>query len=185
MPPANPAVDLATVEDYRATPEGTRYQLVEGELLMSPSPNRFHQDIVWNISQILGTYLSKNRIGRAYFAPFDVFLTEHNVFQPDVLFVLSANFDRFRDDGLHGPPDLAIEVLSPSTAQLDKKNKRRVYAQVGVKELWLVDPLLLQIQVYDFSRDIAKPVALIEENETFSSALLPGLVFAAAEIFKR
>jgi Uma2 family endonuclease len=78
-----------------------------------------------------------------------------------------------------------IEVLSPSTAQLDKKTKRRVYAQAGVKEMWLVDPLLSQIQRYDFASDTAKPVALIEENETFSTPLLPGLTISATEIFKR
>jgi Uma2 family endonuclease len=54
-----------------------------------------------------------------------------------------------------------------------------------VKELWLVDPLLLQIQRYDFARDSAKPVQLIEEDETFSTPLLPGLTLAAAEIFRR
>ncbi len=83
------------------------------------------------------------------------------------------------------PPGLAIELRSPCTAQLDKKNKRRIYAQVGVKELWLVDPLLLQIQRYDFARDTAKPVALIKENESFSTPLLPELTISAAEIFKR
>lgn len=185
MPPAHIAVELLTVEDYRATPEGTRYQLIEGDLIMSPAPNRYHQDIVLNLIELLRGYLRSHAVGRIYAAPFDVFLSDHDVFQPDVLFVAAANFSRFGDDGLHGPPDLAIEVLSPGTAQLDKKNKRRVYAQVGVKELWLVDPLLLQIQVYDFARDQAKPVRLIEENETFSTPLLPGLVLAATEIFKR
>ncbi len=185
MPSAQTAVDLATVEDYRTTPEGTRYQLVEGELIMSPSPNRFHQDILWNLSQIFGRYLAAHPVGRAYFAPFDVYLSEHNVFQPDILFVTQEHLARFADDGLHGPPDLAIEVLSPSTAQLDKTNKRRVYARVGVQEFWLVDPLLLQVQVYEFAKDTAKPVRLIEEHETFTSALLPGLTLSAAEVFKR
>jgi len=152
---------------------------------MSPSPNRLHQDIVWNLVSIFSRYLERNPIGRAYVAPFDVYLSDHNVFQADILFGSNENLERFADDGLHGPPDLAIEVLSPSTAQLDKKNKRRVYARVGVKELWLVDPLLLQIQRYDFARDTAKPVALVEENEVLATALLPGLTLAAAEIFKR
>jgi Uma2 family endonuclease len=107
------------------------------------------------------------------------------VVQPDVLFVAKANFGRLEEDGVHGGPDLVIEVVSPSTAQLDKKAKRRVYAQAGVKEMWLVDPLLSQIQRYDFARDAAKPVQLIEENETFATPLLPGLEFSAAEIFRR
>ena len=54
-----------------------------------------------------------------------------------------------------------------------------------MKELWLVDPLLLQIQLYDFARDPAKPVRLIEEDEVFSTPLLPGLTISAAEVFKR
>jgi Uma2 family endonuclease len=68
---------------------------------------------------------------------------------------------------------------------LDKNTKRRVYVRAGVKEMWLVDPLLLQIQRYDFARDQARPAQLIEEDETFATPLLPGLVFSAAEIFKR
>ncbi len=105
--------------------------------------------------------------------------------QPDLLFVARANLGILSDDGAHGAPDLVIEVLSSSTAQLDKKRKRLIYARAGVKELWLVDPLLLQIQRYDFARDVARPVQLIEEVETFSTPLLPGLTLSAAEFFRR
>ena len=105
--------------------------------------------------------------------------------QPDVLFVAKANFVSLKEAGVHGAPDVVVEVLSPATAPLDKKAKRRVYAQAGVKELWLVNPLLSQIQRYDFARDTAKPVQLIEVNETVETPLLPGLRFAAAKIFKR
>lgn len=185
MSSAQPPIDWATVEDYRATPEGTRYQLIEGELILSPSPNRFHQEILWNLAGIFSAYLKQKPVGRAYFGPFDVYLTEHNVFQPDILFVGKANLGRFADDGLHGAPDLAIEVLSPRAAGLDKKNKRRVYAQMGVQELWLVDPLLLQIQIYEFAKNPAKPTRILEEDETFSTPLLPDLTLSAAEIFKR
>lgn len=185
MSSAQPAIDLATVEDYRATPEGTRYQLIEGELIMSPSPNRFHQDIVLNLVETIRVYLRRRPVGRLYSAPFDVYLGEHDVFQPDIIVVTNANLDRLADDGLHGAPDLVIEILSPRTAQLDKKNKRRVYARAGVQELWLVDPLLLQIQIYELAKNPAKPTRLIEEDETFSSPLLPELTLSAAEIFKR
>ena len=185
MSPAHAAAELLTVEDYRATPEGSRYQLIEGDLIMAPAPNMFHQSIAWNLSQLLGGYLATRPVGRAFFAPCDVYLSEHDVVQPDVLFVANANLGILQDDGVHGAPDLVIEVLSPATAQLDKKSKRRIYARAGVKELWLVDPLLLQIQLYDFARDRAKPVRLIEEDESFTTALLPGLTISVAEIFRR
>jgi Uma2 family endonuclease len=80
---------------------------------------------------------------------------------------------------------LVVEIVSPSTAQLDKTSKRRVYVRAGVKEMWLVDPLLRQVHVYDFARDPAKAVRLVEDDETFESALLPGLTIAAADAFKR
>jgi Uma2 family endonuclease len=186
MPQATTTPGLLTVEDYRATPEGTRYQLIEGELYaMSPSPRYTHQAIIWNFSQIFGRYLQQHPVGRAFVAPFDVYLSPNDVVQPDVFFLANEGLKSLQDDGVHGAPDLVIEILSPSTAQLDKKQKRRIYARAGVKELWLVDPLLLQIQRYDFARDTAKPVQLIEEDETFSTPLLPGLAFSAADIFKR
>ena len=169
MPPVSTAAELLTVEDYRATPEGTRYQLVEGELIrMAPAPNLYHQDIAGKFYNLISNFLAKKPLGRVFIAPCDVYLSNHDVVQPDVLFVAKANFGLLEEDGVHGGPDLVIEVLSPSTAQLDKKAKRRIYAQAGVKEMWLVDPLLSQIQRYDFARDTAKPVQLIEENETFA-----------------
>jgi Uma2 family endonuclease len=178
--------DLLTVADYRATPDGTRYQLVEGDLyLMSPAPTRFHQDIVLNLAEILRTFLRTHPIGKVYISPIDVYLDEHNVVQPDVVFVSNERQEILTDDGMHGAPDLTIEVISPSNAQLDKTAKRRVYARHGVKELWLVDPTLRQIHLYNFARDPAKAVRILDDDESFDSAQLPGLMISAAEVFKR
>ena len=152
---------------------------------MAPAPNLFHQSIAGNIYALLVVFLARNLVGKVFIAPCDVYLSEHDVVQPDVLFIANANLGVLAEDGVHGAPDLVIEVLSPATAQLDKKQKRRIYSRAGVKELWLVDPLLLQIQRYDFARDTAKPVALIEENESFSTPLLPELTISVAEVFKR
>ena len=94
--------------------------------------------------------------------PSDVFLSPNDVVQPEVFFVANDRLQVWQDEGVHGAPDSVIEVLLPATAQLDKKTKRRVYAQAGVKELWPVDPLLSQVQRDDFARDTAKPLQLIE-----------------------
>jgi Uma2 family endonuclease len=90
-----------------------------------------------------------------------------------------------QEDGLHGAPDVVVEVISPSTAQLDKKTKRAIYAHAGVKELWLIEPILLQIHLYDFARDPIKAVRILDEDESFTSALLPDLTVVAAEVFRR
>ncbi len=186
MQPASPRIELLTLNDYRALPEGgPRYQLVEGELHRAPAPGSFHQEIVWNLSQTLGEYIKDHPIGRVYLAPYDVYLSEHDVVQPDLLFVAEDRMHLRQEDGLHGPPDLVVEVLSPSTALLDKNNKRVVYARAGVKEMWLVDPTLRQIHLYDFARDAAKAVRILDEGETFTTSLLPDLVVATTDVFRR
>lgn len=185
MPPTNVRADPLTVEDYRATPVGTRYQLVEGDLyLMSPAPNLFHQDIVGNVYRLLRDHTEKHRLGRVFIAPADVYLSEHDVVQPDVFLVANANLSILADDGAHGAPDLVVEVLSPHTASLEK-TKLRVYARHGVKEHWLVDPLLRQLHVYEFAHNPTKAVRLVDEEESFTSTLLPGLTISATDVFRR
>jgi Uma2 family endonuclease len=134
---------------------------------------------------MIRAYLRTHSIGEVYISPIDVYLDDHNVVQPDVLFVSNERREILTDDGLHGAPDLVTEVVSPSNAQLDKTAKRRVYARHGVKELWLVDPTLRQIHLYDFSRDPTKAVRILDDDESFVSALLPGLTIGAGDVFKR
>lgn len=180
------AEDVITVEDYRAMPEGPPYyQLIDGELIMSPSPNRYHQDIAGNVVRILDAFVRSQSLGRIYFAPMDVYLSDVDVVQPDVLFVSNANRHLLADDGIHGGPDLVVEIISPSNGQLEKRRKRPLYARHGVKEEWLIDPHLEQIHRYDFTSDVAKPVRVIDSEESFETPLLPGLVVNAADIFKQ
>lgn len=134
---------------------------------------------------LLRRHAAKHRLGKVFIAPLDVYLTETNVFQPDVFFLSNANLPLMRPDGMHGAPDLVIEIVSPSNAALDKKRKRPVYAQCGVKEMWLVDPVLEQIHRYDFAADVAKPVRIVDSEESFETPLLPDLVVSAVEVFRR
>jgi Uma2 family endonuclease len=182
------AVQMAplTVEDYRLLPEtGPRYQLIEGDLFMAPAPNRYHQDISGNIQFIIQSYLQKHPIGKLYDAPFDVYLDENNVHQPDLVFVSKKNYSILTEAGAEGAPDFIVEILSAKTAHLDKKPKRRVYARCGVKELWLVDPETKVIHIYSLQKDAEHPAATWSKNDTFSSPHFPGLKFKGVRIFKR
>jgi Uma2 family endonuclease len=179
-------IEPLTVEDYRMMPEaGPRYQLVEGEFFMAPAPNRFHQDISGNIYFLLRGYLEELPIGKLYEAPFDVYLDEFNVHHPDIVFVAKANYAILTDAGVDGAPDLIVEILSPKTAFLDKKAKRKVYARAGVKELWFVDPDTKMVHVYFLQQDPDHPAATYAEKDTFRSPHFPGLKIRAARIFKR
>jgi Uma2 family endonuclease len=125
------ASDLIAAEDYRSLPEtGRRYQLIEGHLHMAPAPDRFHQDISFNLEFILAKYLETHPLGKVYDAPFDVYLTEHDVVQPDLVFVARAHYSILTEAGAEGAPDLVIEILSAQTAHLDRQLKLRVYARI-------------------------------------------------------
>lgn len=175
-----------TIHDYRMMPEtGPRYQLVQGRFYMSPAPSRFHQHIVVNVLYLIRDYLKSNPIGVVYVSPFDVYLTDIDAYQPDVLFVSNANAAILTDSGAEGPPDLAVEVLSPKTAFLDKGSKRDVYARTGVKELWMIDPAALKVAVYRLQKDANTPEATHDANAEFASPVLPGLTIRCEEIFKK
>lgn len=184
MQPA--ASEHFTVADYQALPPGPPYyQLVEGEIIMAPSPSSFHQDIAGNVYVLLRQHVAKHRLGKVCIAPLDVYLSDVNVFQPDVFFLSNASFSLLRDDGVHGAPDLVVEIVSPSNGLLETRRKRPLYAQHGVKEEWLIEPTLQQIHRYDFAADVAKPVRIFDNDESFETPLLPGLAINATEVFRR
>ena len=180
------AMEPLTVEDYRLLPDGgPRYQLIEGDLFMAPAPNRYHQDISLNITLILGKYLERHPIGKLYAAPFDVYFDEINVHQPDLVFVSNKNRSILTHAGAEGAPDLVVEILSPKTAELDKKPKRRVFARSGVKEFWIIDPDAKVVHVYHLQKDSEHPAAVYSEKDSFASSQFPGLKIKGATLFKR
>lgn len=180
-----PQIELFTAADYRAMPDdGKRYQLVDGEFIVAPAPNTFHQFVQKNLLRIIDTYLVRHPLGSILGAPCDVYLDDQNVYQPDLLYVTRDHAARIQHEGIHGAPDLVIEILSPSSAGLDRR-KRGHFATAGTVEFWQIDPALRQIQRFVFSENSAKPVALIDEPETFTTPLFPGLTLATAEIFRR
>ena len=175
-----------TVAEYRNLPEtGPHYQLIEGDLYMAPAPNRFHQDISRNLEVVLANYLLAHPVGVLYDAPFDVYLSEIDVFQPDLLIVLNENRRILTDAGAEGAPDFVVEVLSAKTRQLDLVNKKRVYARMGVKELWIIDPDQRGVTVYRFDQDPTDPVATLSGQGEVRAPLLPGLTIALPDVFRR
>jgi Uma2 family endonuclease len=180
------AASLAiTVHDYMGMPEGPPYfELVEGELFMSPPPLRVHQEIARNIVGIILAYLEKRPIGKLFFAPFGVFLTEINAYQRDIVFVSNERKSALTDEGLSGAPDFVVEILSPSTSSLDKGAKKKIYARCGVTELWLIDPKLKMIAVYHLGESAETPAATYSGKARFESDIFPGLKFSCAKVFE-
>lgn len=128
-----------TYEDYCNAPEDKRYELLNGELLIIPSPKEPHQKSLLRLSSTLYYEIERAGIGHIYAAPFDVILTDSDVVQPDVMFVSPERAHIITPDNIRGAPDLVIEILSPSTERRDLDVKRRLYARHGVREYWIVD----------------------------------------------
>ena len=172
-----------TVADYLDTPEGVRCQLLDGELILAAAPNNQHQRITRSLLLALHRFISDHNLGEVWFAPFDVVLSDHDVVQPDLLFVSHAREAIITAANIQGAPDLAVEVLSPSTEGYDRGYKRELYARHGVREYWLVDPDLETIEVLTPGEGGFVRHALYESREILTSPLLPGLAVELATIF--
>lgn len=177
-----------TYEDYRNAPESERerYELLEGELVMVPSPKEYHQRISRNLGFILHGFVKQHDLGFIYYAPFDVILDEYTVFQPDILFVSKERSEIIVEEGIRGAPDLVIEILSEATAERDRTYKKTLYARYGVKEYWLVDPATKTIEVLELHEQGFERIALcfLEKGAVLESPLLAGLSIDVAEVFE-
>ncbi len=138
-----------TYDDYAKLPEGAPYQLIGGELVMSPSPVPYHQIISGRIEFELMKFVKERKLGEVIDAPMDVYLSETETYQPDIIFISNERLSIIGEKKIEGAPDLVIEILSESTAYYDLRYKKRVYERTGVKEYWIVDPIEKSIEVYE------------------------------------
>jgi Uma2 family endonuclease len=128
------------IEVYQMLPEGTRCEVIFNTLVMSPSPTFSHQQLLADLHAILYLFLKDQNLGKAILSPFDVYIENHDsVVQPDLIIILNENLHLIQDNGFHGAPDIAIEILSPNRAY-DTKRKRALYEKGGVKEYFMIDP---------------------------------------------
>ena len=122
-----PALAKKTVYDYLKLPEGSPYQLIQGELVINQTPSIFHQKISKRIFQNLYKNIETNQKGEVFYSPVDVYLDEENVFQPDLVVVLKDGKAKIEERGIIGPHDVAVEVLSPSSVYYDLVEKKEVH----------------------------------------------------------
>ena len=129
------------LEAFKSFPEGTLVQLINNQLIMAAAPLDIHQHVLGDIFFELTMFVKKNKLGQTRVATYDVYLSGRNVFQPDICFIANENLYKIEEDGLHGAPDLVIELLSPSTSKYDLDDKKDVYERYGVKEYFIIDPV--------------------------------------------
>ena len=169
-------------EDYATIPDdGRRHEIIDGEHYVNPAPNLSHQTILARIAVALFQHVETHRLGHVWFAPVDVCLTDHDIVQPDAIFISNAGATIIGDKNIQGAPDLVIEVLSESNRRYDVRIKYELYERAGVREYWIVDPDELAVRVF---RREGGTFQRIEIGDAITTPLLPGLTLPLSAIFE-
>jgi Uma2 family endonuclease len=171
-----------TYHHYAALPDdGQRYEIIDGVLYMTPSPNGAHQDAVLWLAHYLLIHVKVAGLGQVYVAPFDVELAPDLVVQPDVTVILKANEQIIMPTRITGAPDLVVEVSSPSTIGYDRREKQDMYARAGVAEYWLVHPGEQTIEVLTLEGNEYASLGIFTGQATLLSKIVPAISGVAAE----
>ena len=176
------AVTYYTADMVRALPDdGQRYEVVHGELLLTPAPRAWHQEIVGRLFERVRQYLRGQRIGHALMSPADISWSDDTLVQPDV-FVVPLNDARTLDWARMKTLVLAVEVLSPSTARADRFTKRRLYQEVGIPTYWIVNPDGRCVEVW--TPEATRPAVERERVTWMPEGAAEPLVVELGELFR-
>ena len=175
-----------TYQDYANLEGDERYELLNGELILVASPNMDHQEAVTNLGTSLSVFVKERDLGKIYFAPTDVLLTDTVVFQPDLLFLSNEREHIRTPANIQGAPDLIVEVLSPSPSRQDWRDKRELYAEHGVSEYWIVDPtnhIVWVMLLRDGALEVKRMDRLYLKGDTINSPTIGGFSPSLNDIF--
>ena len=176
-----PRVSFADLE--RAPEDGRRYELYDGEVFVVPAPLPRHQVVQLLIAEMLRHFAAEHG-GFAVASPIDIVFSDYDVLQPDVVFF---NADRRQlvdlDRVIRHPPDLCVEVISPSTQETDRGRKMQMFARFGVPEYWIVDPRARRVEVYHLKRGSYTLLADLTGDGVIESPTIAGLAFSVAGLF--
>lgn len=157
-------LEYYTIEDIYNLPDGQRAELIDGELYMMATPGRIHQRLVKDFTYLIEDYIRhKNGDCEVYPSPFAVFLNADDriYLEPDISVICDK--DKLTDEGCKGAPDWIIEIVSPTSRQMDYNKKLFKYRTAGVREYWIVDPMKNQIIVYNFEHDTFEEYSFSEK----------------------
>ncbi len=165
-----------TYEDYLHFPvDGNRYEILEGELFMTPAPTTHHQKVLKNLAFELESFLRKEGGGTLYIAPVDLLFNRFVVMQPDLIYLSKEQAHLDTGKAIEGgAPELVVEILSPSSVALDRVFKFNVYARLGVQWYWIVDPGACVIEEFILAEAAYSLVAEHKGDGSFSPRLFTG-----------
>ena len=172
-----------TYEDYLNTPnDGRKYELIDGEIVLSAPPTINHQRLVGRLARLLGEIADSIQGDEAFLGPVAVSLDPANTLEPDVVYRKRESASVVEARRIQGVPELIIEVISPGSASRDQIRKRAIYESAGVPEYWIVDPArktLLALQLRDGRYEELTP-----DGSRLASDILPAFAVDLTALFK-
>lgn len=161
-----------TYDDLFSLPDdGKHYEIIEGALYEMPPPNLAHATVIANLIALLVPII-RALGGRWYTAPVGVFIARANPVEPDIVVILPCGKAQRERRGIEGPPDLVIEVLSPSNQSHDVVTKRTLYGEAGVREYWIVNPERRTLEVLMLDHSVLRTIQRVSGDDHFTSPLL-------------
>lgn len=181
-----PQPKLLTYEDYaRLTPLNSgNYELRNGKIEAMPSPIPSHQLISSELHIALGGFIRQHRLGKFIAAPMDTQFTEHDTFQPDLLFVSNERLGIIGEKKIEGAPDLVVEILSPGNTPKEMSYKRHVYESTGVREYWFIEPEQRTLSQYERVGDELRWQRTLTPDDILRSAVVAGFEMGLGRIFE-
>ncbi|HWB71865.1 MAG TPA: Uma2 family endonuclease [Egibacteraceae bacterium] len=181
---AVPADGKLTYDDLQRFPDDNlRRELIDGELIVTPAPATRHQDVVLKLGARLLAYTEQHG-GRVFVAPTDVYLSDVDVVEPDVLFVRAEHAARVEKRFVRSAPDVVVEVSSPSTRRLELVRKRALYERYGVADYWYVDLDADRVEVHRLQAGRYGPPRLLGRGDTLDSLQVPGFAIAVDDLLR-
>ncbi|MBS3948158.1 MAG: Uma2 family endonuclease [Dethiobacter sp.] len=177
-----------TYADYLKIPEepGCRYEVLEGILVKEPSPSVRHQRVTSALYRRLADYFDLfDPEGEVFFAPLDMTLSNHNVLQPDILYVSSAGKAIKHKERIDGPVDLVVEVISPAKRRKDRLYKMEIYCKAGIPHYWLADPEEKTLETFMLKGGHYTLVFAGAQGDQFAHPEFPGLDLDLEKVFRR
>ena len=171
-------------EDYVLLPnDRNRYEILEGELTVTPAPSTKHQTASGNLFVLLAHYIKERDLGRLFYAPIDLILESTSVLQPDLLFVSKDRQHIITERAIEGVPDLVVEILSPTTSRSDRVTKAQIYARHRVPVYWIVDPEQEVIEIYLPEADGYRLAATLQGKTPMFAPPFTELEIVARDVF--
>ena len=175
---------VLTYRDYAALPDdGRRYEIHEGELSVTAAPRTKHQEVSIKLASALHVHVTARGLGKVFAAPIAVILSDISVVEPDIVYVATDRLGLISERGIEGPPTLVVEILSPTTALIDRTRKMQLYARHGVPWYWLVDPDSRTVEIYRLIEGSYALTARVGGGEPLSAEPFPDLVIRPASLW--